>query len=85
MAALQQTVGGLPTDSSTARKTFADVLAAKPSSSATVAVHNHDQQPLNMGLHKGQPAAFFTDVQLQSLSTHYMWSLVGKFSQEYNK
>lgn len=47
-----------------------------------------DSSPLDLartGLHKGVPAIFFNANQIQNLSQPFRWTLIGKFSQGYNK
>lgn len=84
MVALQHNVGGLPA-SELARRTFAQVLAL---ASNHQLIHNSDPPNPNdlapTGMHKGQPAIFFTPQQVHTLAEPFQWTLVGKFSQGYN-
>lgn len=86
MAALQPTVGGLPTlQPPAAPRTFAQVLsrAADPAPSSLDPSVTHDDS--TTGTHKGSPAIFFTPTHLHSISKPFAWTLVGKFSHGYNK
>lgn len=87
MAASQPLVGGLPQSGTEPRRSFADVLAA-PSQAATPLLANtppvsvEDALP---GSHKGFPAMEFIDHHIHALSEPFTWSIIGKFSQGFNK
>lgn len=68
-------------------RSFADVLISKPMES--IQTQPDLTLPLTaqllMRFHNGFPSIEFTDPLILGLSKPYGWSLIGKFTQGYNK
>lgn len=87
MAALPPSARGLPTFD-VLHCSFLDVLSTTkpPHASAIPSLVLH--LPLDeaqSGTHKGFPSLLFEDANITDLSKPFGYSLIGKFSQDYNK
>lgn len=88
MESLQHDVGGPPPLSSTLNfkdALTAHVLHAPPPADPTITLAMQDLDSTPTGLHRGSPAIFFRPKHLHQLNKPFEWSLIGKFSQGYNR